>query len=91
MVTSLGASHAHGAAVTAATLQQALADSRLHRGLLDTGKSGSVSCGVTAPFSWVLVHRFCLCPPRVCFPSPVDVLVAPWWVKGDLQEGLCHT
>ena len=36
------------------------------------GKSGSVSCGVTAPFSWVLVHtRFCLCPPRVCFPSPV--------------------
>ena len=36
------------------------------------GKSGSVSCGVTAPFSWVLVHsRFCLCPPSVCFPSPV--------------------
>ena len=30
-----------------------------------TGKSGSVSCGVTAPFSWVLVQtRFCLCPPR---------------------------
>ena len=37
-----------------------------------TGKSGSVSFGVTAPFSWVLVcTRFCLCPPRVCFPSPV--------------------
>ena len=36
------------------------------------GKSGSVSRGVTAPFSWVLVHtRFCLCPPKVCFPSPV--------------------
>ena len=36
------------------------------------GKSSSVSCGVTAPFSWVLVHiRFCLCPPRVCFPSPM--------------------
>ena len=34
-----------------------------------TGKCGSVSCGVTAPFSWVLVcTRFCLCPPRVCFP-----------------------
>ena len=31
-----------------------------------TSKSGSVSCGVTAPFSWVLVcTRFCLCPPRV--------------------------
>ena len=37
-----------------------------------TGKSGSVSCGVTAPFSWVLVcTKFCLCPPSVCFPSPV--------------------
>ena len=28
-----------------------------------------------APFSWVLVHmKFCLSPPRVCFPSPVEVL-----------------
>ena len=36
------------------------------------GKSGSVSCGITAPCSWVLVHTsFCLCPPRVYFPSPV--------------------
>ena len=35
------------------------------------GKSGSVSCGVTAPFSWVLVCTVCLCPLRVCFPSPV--------------------
>ena len=35
-----------------------------------TGKSGAVSCGVTAPFSWVLVHTmFCLYPPKVCFPS----------------------
>ena len=35
-----------------------------------TSKSGSVSCGVTAPFSWVLVHTmFCLYPPKVCFPS----------------------
>ena len=37
-----------------------------------TGKSGLVSCGVTALFSWVLVcTRFFLCPPRDCFPSPV--------------------
>ena len=37
-----------------------------------TDKSGSASCGVTAPFSWVLVHtRFCSCPPRVCFPRLV--------------------
>ena len=58
-----------------------------------TGKFGSVSCGVTAPFSGVLVRtRFFLCPPRVCFPSPVYVLEALCWVNGDLlQEGLCHT
>ena len=37
-----------------------------------TGKSGLVSCGVTAPFTWVLVcTRFYLCYPRVCFPSPI--------------------
>ena len=31
------------------------------------------SCGVTAPFSWVLVHiRFCLCPLRVYFQSFVS-------------------
>ena len=35
------------------------------------GKSGPLFCGVTAPFSWALLcARFCLCPPRVCFPSP---------------------
>ena len=29
------------------------------------GSFESISCGVTAPFLWVLVHaRFCLCPPR---------------------------
>ena len=58
-----------------------------------TAKSGSVSCGVTAPFSWVLVHtRFCLCPSSVCFP----VLCKFWQpygvVDGDLLlESLCHT
>ena len=44
-----------------------------------TGKSGSVSCRVTAPGSRVLMHtRYSLCPPRVCFPNPV--LAALWWV-----------
>ena len=58
-----------------------------------TGKSGSVSCGVTAPLSWVLVPTsFSLCPPRVCFP----VLCKFWQLYGVvnadlLQEGLCHT
>ena len=30
-----------------------------------SGKSGSVSCGVTAPFSWV--HKVLFVPSRVCF------------------------
>ena len=33
-----------------------------------TGKSGSASCGVAAPFFWVMVcTRFCLCLPREYF------------------------
>ena len=40
------------------------------------GKLESISCRVTALFSWVLVHtRFCSCLPRVCFP----VLCKFWW------------
>ena len=52
------------------TLQQATTDPHLCWRLWTLmGRSGSVSCGITAPFFWVLVHtRFCLCPPRVCFP-----------------------
>ena len=41
------------------------------------GRFGSVSCGVTAPFPWVLVHaRFCLCLPTVesVSPNPEEVL-----------------
>ena len=48
-----------------------------------TGKSDSVSCRVNAPFSWVLMcTMFCLCPPRVCFPSSVEVL---FWVAHQKQ------
>ena len=63
------------------TLKQATADPHLCWRFQDTmGMSGSVSCGVTSPFSWVLEQtRFCLCPPRVYFPSPVSVLAALWW------------
>ena len=40
-----------------------------------TGMPGSVSSGLTAAFSWVLVHTtFCLCSPKFCFHSPVEVL-----------------
>ena len=64
------------------TLQQAPADPHFHWRIQDTGKSGWVSCGVIARFSWVLVHtRFCLCPPRVCFP----VLSKFWQLCGGLM------
>ena len=58
-----------------------------------TGKSGTLSCGVAAPFSWVLLRSgFCLCLLRVC----IQVLCKFWWLYGEvnvdlLQEGLCHT
>ena len=46
-----------------------------------TVKSGSVSCEVTDPFSWVLAcTRFSLCPPKVCFP----VLCKFCWLYGGL-------
>ena len=39
------------------TMQQSTTNPRLHQRLLDThGKSESVSCRVTSPFFWVLVH-----------------------------------
>ena len=54
--------------------------------------SGSVSCGVTAPFSWDLVHtRFCLWLPSSVSP----VLCKFWWlyggVNGDLRRMLDAT
>ena len=78
----------------APTLQQAtVTHSSAGNSLTFMGKSGSVPCGVTASFSWVLVcTQFCLCPLRVCFP----VLCKFWQLYGGvngafLQEGLCHT
>ena len=58
-----------------------------------TGKSGPVSCGVTAPFSCVLVHsRSSLCLLRDYFPVLCEFWPLYGGVNGDLlQEGLCHT
>ena len=62
METSFKRSQACTATLSAPTLQQATIDPCLYRRLLDThGKSGSVSCGVTAPVSWVLVHTSSVC------------------------------
>ena len=49
------------------------------------GKSGSVFCGVTTPFSRVLVcTSFCLCPPRVYFPVLCKFWLLYGGVNGDL-------
>ena len=51
------------------------------------GKSGSVSCGDTAPFSWVL-----FVPITSVFPVLCKFRQLYGGVNGDLlQEGLCHT
>ena len=46
-----------------------------------TGKSGSVSCGVTAPFSWVLVHKVLFVPSKSVSP----VLCKFWRLYGGLM------
>ena len=65
MVTSLKRSHACTATARAPTLQQATIDPCLCQRLSDTHRP--VSCGAIVPFSWVLVHKVLLCPPRVYF------------------------
>ena len=54
---------------------------------------GQVFCGVTAPFSWVLVHTGSVCALQ---ESISPVLCKFWWlyggVNGDLLPwGFCHT
>ena len=57
-----------------------------------TGKSITVSCRVTALFSWVLVHKVLFCPPKIYFPVLCKFWQLCGGVNGDLlQEGLCHT
>ena len=90
MVTSLRRSHACTAAVCAPALQQATANPRLCQRRPDTHRR--VSCGVTVPSSWVLVHKALLCPPRVCFPDPCEFWRLYAGVNADLlQEDLRHT
>ena len=76
------------------TLQQATADPHLHQRLLDTHRQvwASLPWGHCSFLLGPGAHRFCLCPPRVCFP----ILCKFWWLCGGvngnfLQEGLCHT
>ena len=90
MVTSLKRFQACTARVSALNPQQITTEPRLSQRLRDTYRQ--VFCGVTVIFSWVLVHNFLLCPPRVYFP----VLCKLWQLSSMansylLQDGLCHT
>ena len=54
-----------------------------------TGKSGSVSCGVTAPFFWILVHtKFCLCPKSLYPQSCVSSVTKFHWPPKSNSLGL---
>ena len=69
MATSFKRTFADTAVFSALTPEQDTVDTCLCWRPPDTqSKSRTVSCGVTAPFSWVLVHKVLLCPPRVYFP-----------------------
>ena len=62
-------SHARAATLSAPNSAVAISDPRLWHRLLHThGTSGAVSCGVTAPFSWVLVHKVLSVPSKSWFP-----------------------
>ena len=69
MVTSFKRSCARTVALSAPDHAAAHASARDSWTL--TGKSGSVSSGVTAPFSWVLVHKVLFVPSKSLFPQTV--------------------
>ena len=93
MATSFKRSHAHTAALSAPNPAAGHHQPTPPRDSWTlTGKSRALSHGVTAPFSWVLMWtRFCLCPPRVCFPVLYKFWLLYCGVNGNLlQKGLCH-
>ena len=90
MWTSFKRSHSCGATLS---VPNPRAGPCLCQRLLDTpSQVWVISCGVTAPFSWVLVHKGFAC----AFQESVSpVLCKFWWLNGGangdlLQEGLCH-
>ena len=74
IVTSFKRSHACTATLNPAVgLQHCSRPPLIHTSSRDswtlTGKSGPSLVGVSAPFSWVLVHKVLFVPPRL-FPQP---------------------
>ena len=69
--------------------RKATTNPHLHCRLLDTPRQ--VSCGVTAPFSWFLVHKVLSCPPRVYFPVLCKFWQVYSGVNGDLLQEVIPT
>ena len=63
----------HTVVFSSLTLQQTTADPRLCRRLLNSHRQVWL-VGTLLLSLGPGVHRFCLCPPRVSFPSPGEVL-----------------
>ena len=94
MVTSFKRSHASTATLSA---PNSAAGHHWPTTLLETPGPSQVSLGQSlvgslplSPGSWCT--KFCLCPPRVCFPTLCKFWCLYGGVNGDLfQEVLCHT
>ena len=73
MVTSFKRSHACTATLSAPTpcSRPPLNHASAGDSWTLTDKSGSISCRVNAPLSWVLVHKVLFVPSKSLFPSPV--------------------
>ena len=70
MVTSFKRSHASTVTLSAPNLAAGHhRPTSLRRLLAIHRQSGSVSCRVTAPFSWVLVHKVLFVPSKILFPQ----------------------
>ena len=82
MMTSLRRYHACTAMVHTPNPAAVTTNPRLCWRLLDAHRR--VSCGVTVPFSWALVHKVLLCPPGVYPP----ILCKFWQLCGGVNDGL---
>ena len=70
MVTSFKRFYAGTATFSALNPAASHHDARLCWRLLHpTGKSETVSCGITATFSWILVHKVLFVPSKSLFPQ----------------------
>ena len=81
--------------VSALTPWQVTVDPHLRWRLLDTHRQVWLSLlwGLCSFLLGPGAHKVLLCPPRVCFPSPVEVLKSTLWPASQLlwnSQSFCH-